>query len=119
MNIYTNNSTPKHGLSATNQAPQESENSQNIFQTNQLCAHCGSTDFSIGAGLKPGQMSLRCTECKAFIGYRDIGKLRRLQKLHRQKRLTECLSFIERHAHLSGQAAIFILSEVGQVGGEV
>jgi hypothetical protein len=109
MNIYTNNSTPKHGLSATNQAPQESGNSQNIFQTNQLCIHCGSTDFSTGAGRKPGQMSLRCSECKAFAGYKNLEKLKRLRQ---QKQLTPCLKLLEQQ-NLSGDTAIFLLSQVG------
>ena len=119
-NRNSKNENHSHQLSFPLESPhQKTGGFHRTISAQPICPHCQSTDFIIGAGKKPGQMSLRCNECKAFIGYRDIGKLRRLQKLHRQKRLTECLSFIERHAHLSGQAAIFILSEVGQVGGEV
>jgi hypothetical protein len=37
MNICTNNSTSKQGLSATKQATQESEHSQKNFSVKQLC----------------------------------------------------------------------------------
>jgi transposase-like protein len=77
---------------------------------NPTCPQCGSANLSTGAGRKPGEMSLRCSECKAFIGYRDIGKLRRLQRLRRQKQTTDCLNFIEKHAGLSSDEAIFVLT---------
>jgi len=75
------------------------------------CPHCGSANLSKGAGLKPGQMSLKCGECKAFLGYKN---LQELKKLKRRKRLTPCLELLEKQG-LEGDAAIFVL---GQVGGE-
>jgi DNA-directed RNA polymerase subunit RPC12/RpoP len=75
------------------------------------CPHCGSANLSKGAGLKPGQMSLKCGECKAFLGYKN---LQQLEKLKRRKRLTPCLELLEKQG-LEGDAAIFVL---GQVGGE-
>lgn len=75
------------------------------------CPYCGSANLSTGAGLKPGQMSLKCSECRAFIGYKNLEKLERLK--HR-KRLTPCLELLE-SCGISGDAAIFVL---GQVGGE-
>ena len=75
------------------------------------CPHCGSVNLSTGAGLKPGQMSLKCSECKAFIGYKN---LQELNKLKRRKRLTPYLELLEKHG-ISCDAAIFVL---GQVGGD-
>jgi transposase-like protein len=75
------------------------------------CPRCGSANLSKGAGLKPGQISLKCNECKTFIGYRN---LQELKKLKRRKRLTPCLELLEKQG-LSSDAAIFVL---GQVGGE-
>lgn len=43
--------------------------------------------------------------------------LTKLQKLRKRKQLTPCLELLEEQG-LTGDAAIFILSEVGQVGGE-
>ncbi len=86
--------------------------SQNFpVQGRENCPHCGSAKLSKGAGLKPGQMSLKCSECKAFIGYQNLQKLK---KLKRQKRLTPCLELLEKQG-LQGDVAIFVL---GQVGGE-
>ena len=76
------------------------------------CPHCGSTNLSEGAGLKPGQISLKCSECKAFIGYRN---LRRLKKLERRKQLTTCLELLETQG-VSGDAAVFLLGQVGGKG---
>jgi hypothetical protein len=80
-------------------------------EARETCPQCGSANLSQGAGLKPGQMSLKCSECKAFIGYKNLQKL---NKLKRRKRLTPCLELLEAQA-ISGDAAIFVL---GCVGGE-
>jgi transposase-like protein len=76
------------------------------------CPRCGSDSFFRGAGLKPGQMSLRCSECKVFIGYTNLEKL---QRLRRRKSLSTCLELLEKSG-VSGDAAVFVL---GQIGGEV
>ena len=76
---------------------------------NQICPQCGSANLSAGAGLKPGQMGFRCSECKAFVGYRNLEKL---QRLRRQKQLTLCLELLEKYG-VSGNAAIFVLSAMG------
>jgi transposase-like protein len=73
------------------------------------CPKCRSSNLATGAGKRPGQMSLRCSECKAFIGYKNLQKLK---KLKRQKRLTPCLELLEKQG-LSGDVAIFVLSAVG------
>lgn len=74
-----------------------------------VCPRCGSTSFGIGAGLKPRQESLRCLDCKAFIGYSPIPKLKALR---RKKLLTESLDFLEQQG-FQGDSAILILSLVG------
>lgn len=78
--------------------------------SNQTCPQCGSANLSTGAGLKPGQISLRCSECKHFIGYRNLEKL---QRLRRHKQTTDCLNLIETCSGLTSDEAIFILSAVG------
>jgi hypothetical protein len=81
-NRNSNNDSHSHFL-ASRQKPVAGEN----------CPHCGSTD------------------CKAFVGYKN---LQQLKKLKRQKRLTPCLELLENQGIL-GDSAIFVL---GQVGGE-
>jgi hypothetical protein len=54
-------------------------------------------------------MSLKCSECKAFIGYKNLEELK---KLKRRKRLTPCLELLESQG-ISSDAAIFVLSQVG------
>jgi transposase-like protein len=78
-------------------------------EVREKCPHCGSANLSRGAGLKPGQMSLKCSECKAFIGYTNLEKL---QRLRRRKSLSTCLELLEKHG-ISGDTAVFILTEVG------
>ena len=126
MTFVSPDSTPNRGLRATSQAPQELGDSQKLLEIRDAsrisqnspvegrenCPNCGSANLSEGAGLKPRQMSLKCSECKAFIGYRN---LQELKKLKRRKRLTPCLELLEKLG-LSGDVAIFVL---GQVGGEV
>jgi len=122
MNISVPHSTPNQGLSATSQAPQELGNSQKFFNkrdashlfpdSSENRSHCGSANFSEGAELKPGQINLKCSDCKTFIGYQNLEKL---QRLRRQKQLTSALKLLEKQG-LTGDVAIFIL---GQVGGKV
>jgi hypothetical protein len=78
-----------------------------------ICPKCGSGKIGAGAGRKPNEMSLKCSECKAFIGYRNLEKLKRRR---RQKRLTQCLEILEEQ-NLSGDLAIFTLSLAAD-GGE-
>ena len=125
MSFAGNDSTPNQSLSATSQATQELGDSQKFLEKRDAsrlsrnspvegtenCPHCGSAKLSKGAGLKPGQMSLKCSECKAFIAYKSLQKL---EKLKRRKSLTPCLELLETQ-DISGDAAIFVL---GQVGGE-
>ena len=73
------------------------------------CPTCGSASLVTGAGLKPGQMSLKCSECKGFIGYKNLEKLKGLR---RQKKLTACLELLEKQG-VVGDAAIFVLSLAG------
>jgi hypothetical protein len=119
MNIFVPHSTPNQGLSATSQAARELGDFQKNLEkrdasrlSSETCPQCGSANFSQGAGLKPGQISLRCGECKAFIGYKNLQKLK---KLKHQKHLTPCLELLEKQG-ISSDAAIFVLA---QVGGEV
>ncbi len=125
MSFAYGDSTPNRGLSATSQVTRELRDSQEFLdnrdasrlsknspvERRENCPHCGSANLSKGAGLKPGQMSLKCSQCKAFLGYQSLQKLK---KLKRQKRLTPCLELLEKQG-LSGDVAIFVL---GQVGGE-
>ena len=46
---------------------------------------------------------------------KNLRNLEKLQKLRRQKRLTDCLNFIEMCSGLSGDEAIFLLNEVGNL----
>lgn len=108
MSFDSHHSIPNHGLSATRQAPQELEDSKKEFE---LCPKCGSSNLITGAGLKPGQMSLRCSECKVFVGYKSLQKLHKLRK---RKELTSCLQLLEKEG-LTGDAAIFALSSLGGV----
>jgi hypothetical protein len=114
MNISVPHSTPNRGLNAASQALRELGDSQNFLEkcdaSPETCPNCGSGNLSKGAGLKPGQISLKCSDCKAFIGYR------KLQKLKRQKDLTACLEFLESCGISGDVVSIFVL---GQVGGEV
>jgi hypothetical protein len=48
----------------------------------------------------------------------NLKKLLQLQKMRQELQLTDCLNFIEMCSGLSGEAAVFVLNEVGQTGGE-
>ncbi|NES18577.1 MAG: hypothetical protein F6K41_06515 [Symploca sp. SIO3E6] len=76
------------------------------------CPHCGSTSFKSGAGLKPGQESIHCQDCKKFIGYRNILPIKRLKRLKKPKRLTDCLNMIDNWGFKSEYTQLFILSLV-------
>lgn len=82
---------------------------QRLSVSEDFCPRCSNRNLSIGAGLKPGQISLRCSECKAFVGYRNLEKLHKLRK---RKKLTLCLELLEKQG-LTGDAAIFTLSNLG------
>jgi len=128
MNISVPHSTSNRGLSATSQAPSELGDSKKflekrdasrlsqkpLVQGTENCPQCGSANFSTGAGRKPNEISLRCSECKAFAGYKNIEKLLKLQKLRRQKKTTDCYQLLE-DCGLTGDEAVFILSAVGGV----
>jgi hypothetical protein len=124
MNISVPHSTSNRGLSATSQAPRELEGSQKFLEIRdtsrlspEICPQCGSANLSPGAGLKPGQMSLKCSECKAFIGYKNVEKLQKLQKLRRKKTLAPCIKFLEECGITAVDEIVFILSELNQTGG--
>lgn len=72
------------------------------------CA-CGSIIGKLGAGRKPGESSLSCSECRKFIEYRPIEKLKRQRK---RKRLTDCLEILA-DGGIQGDEALFILSNLG------
>ncbi|HEY9892154.1 MAG TPA: hypothetical protein V6D37_10180 [Candidatus Sericytochromatia bacterium] len=74
-----------------------------------ICPKCGSTNVATGAGRKPNKMSLKCSECKAFIGYKNLEKLK---KLRRQKQLTPCLKLLK-NCGVTSDTAIFVLGQVG------
>ena len=122
MNISVPHSTSNRGLSATSQATRELGDSKEFLDNRdasrlsqkssvdgrQSCPQCGSANLSKGAGLKPGQVSLKCGECRAFVGYQNLQKLK---KLKRRKQLTRCLELLEKLG-LSGDVAIFVLGQV-------
>jgi hypothetical protein len=126
MNISIHHSTPNRGLSATSQAPRELGDSQKFLekcdasrlsqtspvQGRENCPHCGSGNLKIGAGLQPGEESRRCNDCKHFLGY---SPLRKLKKARKRQELTNCLEILENQG-IRGDVAVFVL---GQVGGEV
>jgi len=79
----------------------------NIWESpKQVCPHCGSGNLKIGAGLKPGEESRRCNDCKHFLGYSPLAKLKKARK---RKELTNCLEILESQ-DIRGDLAIFILS---------
>jgi hypothetical protein len=74
-----------------------------------ICPKCHGDKIGTGGGRKPNEMSLKCRECKAFIGYKNLEKLKRRR---RQKQLTPCLELLEQK-NLTGDTAIFVLSSIG------
>jgi hypothetical protein len=78
------------------------------------CPHCGSQNIILGAGKKPGETSRRCGDCKHFLGYSPLA---RLKKSRKRKELTECLQVLE-DSGIQGEIALFILSLADDNGGE-
>jgi transcription elongation factor Elf1 len=78
------------------------------------CPHCNSENLKTGAGKKPGLESLRCEDCGDFLGYSPIKRLKRLRK---QKNLTDSLDFLESRGISNEIAQVFLLTEVGAIGG--
>jgi hypothetical protein len=73
---------------------------------NPICPHCGSKNIIIGAGKKPGEESRRCGDCKHFLGYTPLAKLKKARK---RKAMTDCLEILE-DSGIRGDLAIFTLS---------
>jgi transposase-like protein len=78
-----------------------------------ICPHCQSSNLIVGAGKKPGEESRRCGDCKKFLGYSPVS---RLKKARRRKELTECLQILENQG-IQGDLALFTLS-LANDGGE-
>lgn len=60
----------------------------------------------VGFGKKPGEESRRCGDCKRFLGFSPLA---RLKKARRRKKLTECLQILENQG-IQGELALFTLS---------
>lgn len=45
-----------------------------------LCPHCGNISARIGAGRKPQEASLHCSECKRFIAWVSVSELKAMGK---------------------------------------
>lgn len=69
----------------------------------QVCPH---TNFVVGAGLKPGEESRRCSDCKSFLGYSPVSQLK---KARRRKGLTESLEILESRG-IQGELALFCIT---------
>jgi hypothetical protein len=82
---------------------------------NPQCSRCGSTNIKIGAGLRPREESRRCADCGEFLGYSPLERLKRLRK---RGNLTESLDLLECCGIRSEEAQVFLLTEVGAIGGE-
>ncbi len=76
------------------------------------CPHCGSTNIILGAGLKPGEESQRCGDCRFFLGYSPVT---RLKKSRKSKALTESIQLLE-DSGIQGETALFTLSLVDDNG---
>jgi hypothetical protein len=79
----------------------------------QVCLHCGSENSKIGASLKPGEESHRCNDCKTFLRYSPLAKLKKARK---RKELTKCLEILENRG-IQGDLALFTLSLTADGGG--
>lgn len=86
----------------------------NSSQLDQICPRCSSKNLKSGAGKKPGEESFRCEDCGNFLGYSPVKRLKRLRK---PKNLTDSLNFLESRGVVSEAAQIFVLNEVGVIGG--
>lgn len=103
----------RNPIVAQKQQPRQSERRSPQKSPKQVCPHCGSGNLKIGAGLKPGEESRRCNDCKHFLGYSPLAKLKKAIK---RKELTNCLEILE-NQDIRGDLAIFILSLAAE-GGE-
>jgi hypothetical protein len=74
------------------------------------CSRCGSTNLKSGAGLKPGEESRHCKDCRKFLGYQPIPQLKRLR---RRKKLTESLEILQNQGIRDEQTQLFLLSAIG------
>jgi transposase-like protein len=88
--------------------------SSKLLRNSVPCPRCGSTNIILGAGLKPGEESQRCGDCRFFLGYSPVT---RLKKSRKRKELTECLQVLE-DSGIQGEIALFILSLADDNGGE-
>lgn len=66
------------------------------------CCQCGSTNLKNGAGLKPGEESLKCLDCGKFLGYLPIEPLKRPKK--RRKPGLEPISAILARLEIGGES---------------
>jgi len=76
------------------------------------CSRCSSTNLKSGAGRKAGEESYRCGDCKQFLGYSPLA---RLKQARRRKKLTECLQILENQG-IQGELALFTLSLANEGG---
>jgi hypothetical protein len=79
-----------------------------------FCWHCNSQNIILGAGKKPGEVSGHCENCRRFLGYSPVARLRVSRK---RKELTECLQILESQG-IRGDLALFALSLAHDNGGE-
>jgi transposase-like protein len=89
---------------------------QEFQQSEQLeeegrCRHCGSGNLKSGAGRKAREESIRCADCRRFLGYQPIAQLKRLR---RGKKLTESLELLENQGIRGEETQLFILSAIGE-----
>jgi hypothetical protein len=113
-NRNSKNENHSHQLSLPLESPhQKTGGFHRTISAQPICPHCQSTDFIIGAGKKPGEESRHCRDCKHFLGYSPLAKLK---KARRRKELTECLQILE-NRDIRGDLAIFTLSLAAD-GGE-
>jgi transposase-like protein len=105
------NSTPTKGKSSL---ASHSILSSKPLRNPVSCPHCGSRNIILGAGLKPGEESRRCGDCRFFLGYSPLA---RLKKSRKRKELTECLQVLE-DSGVQGEIALFTLSLANDNGGE-
>jgi hypothetical protein len=54
------------------------ENQSHQSPPNMPCARCGSTSVGTGAGQKPQEASLTCSDCKRFIRWVSVSELTRV-----------------------------------------
>ncbi|MBW4549294.1 MAG: hypothetical protein KME25_33535 [Symplocastrum torsivum CPER-KK1] len=94
--------------------PRQSESLSQGRSLQNICPHCQSSSLIIGAGKKPGEESRRCGDCKTFLGYSPLPKLKKARK---RKELTNCLEILEKQGIRGEELTIFTLS-LANDGGE-